>query len=234
MSIQRTIVLLTGLSWLTFANPLSASVVRNSDTILADQPGASLQQQVREVASFLEGMMDTSAQAASNPKAPSVRMTTCEITVTGSSSSETSQSIFLYQEQALTKDLTKPYRQRFLQLSPSVLSQSVRSQSFKPTNPQQWSGFCNKPASDRVVQLADLGSPVCNVYLRRSNLGYVGNTPTDGCPANVRGAVRITNHIVLTAAGMDTWDRGFDAIGKQVWGAKAESYQYRRITAKPQ
>jgi hypothetical protein len=56
---------------------------------------------------------------------------------------------------------------------------------------------------------------------------YVGETQPGGCPANVRGAVKITNTIILNSAGMETWDRGFDANGKQVWGAQDESYQYR-------
>ena len=28
---------------------------------------------------------------------------------------------------------------------------------------------------------------------------------------------------------METWDRGFDADGKQVWGAREDSYQFRDI-----
>nr|MBX2862941.1 hypothetical protein [Leptolyngbyaceae cyanobacterium MAG.088] len=41
--------------------------------------------------------------------------------------------------------------------------------------------------------------------------------------------VRLTNTIVLHQDGMDTWDRGFDSNGLQVWGAEAEPYQYRWI-----
>jgi len=190
----------------------------------------SLEQQVKEVASRLEGVMDTSAQAATHPKASNVRMTTCRVSVTGDESTTGNATIFLYQEQALSDNLVKPYRQRFLQLSASPYSRSVRSQSFKPTNPSAWTGFCNRPDVDRVLKLTDLGRPVCNVFLRPSGENYVGNTPANGCPANVRGAVRITNHIELYKTGMDTWDRGFDANGKQVWGAKAESYQFRRTS----
>ncbi|MGA7933550.1 MAG: chromophore lyase CpcT/CpeT [Kovacikia sp.] len=184
------------------------------------------------MASRLEGIMDTSAQAVANPKAPQVRMTTCRVTVANAvprSQGSSGETVVLYQEQALFRDLTKPYRQRFLQISPSLYSQSVRSRSFKPANPSLWTGFCNKPAADRVLQPKDLGSPVCDVFLKRSGQDYIGNTPVNGCLANFRGAVRITNHIELSTTGMDTWDRGFDANGKQVWGAKAESYQYRRI-----
>ncbi len=188
----------------------------------------SLAQQVDAVASRLEGVMDTAAQASANPKAPNVRMTTCRVTLaTGTLPPET-DSVFLYQEQALAKDLTKPYRKRFLQISSSPYSQSVRSRSFKPTSPSTWINFCAKPARDRTIKSGDLGTAVCSVFLKPSGDDYIGNTPADGCPANVRGAVRIKNHIVLHVNGMDTWDRGFDAVGKQVWGAQSDSYQFRK------
>lgn len=194
----------------------------------------TLEQQAEEIAALLTGKMDTSAQAITNPKAPNVQMTTCRIELLNPADS---QSIFLYQEQAMSTSLDKPYRQRFLQISPSPLSQSVRSRSFKPIDPTRWSGLCDSrsdhftnraASSQQSVNLSDLGTPVCNVFLKQVGTSYMGNTPIDGCPANVRGAVRITNHIELTPASMNTWDRGFDAQGKQVWGAKTESYQFRR------
>ncbi|HEY9615703.1 MAG TPA: chromophore lyase CpcT/CpeT, partial [Microcoleaceae cyanobacterium] len=139
------------------------------------------------------------------------------------------QPVFLYQEQALVKKLTQPYRQRFLQLVPAPDRQHIESRSFKPEQPSQWIGLCNKPLGDRQLKLKDLGTPVCSVFLQRSDKDYIGNTPAQGCPTNARGAVRITNRIVLHADGMDTWDRGFDAAGKQVWGAEGDSYQYRKL-----
>lgn len=195
---------------------------------LGDTAQLALDQQAVAVASRLEGVMDTSAQALANVKAPNVRMTTCRVSLTTIEAEREHNSIFLYQEQALTKNLASPYRQRFLQISPSVYSQSVRSLSFKPATPTAWINFCAKPEGDRTIQLRDLGTVICSVFLKPSGDAYVGNTPADGCPANIRGAVRIKNHIVLRTIGMDTWDRGFDAAGRQVWGAMAESYQFRR------
>ncbi|MBM0740264.1 chromophore lyase CpcT/CpeT [Phormidium sp. CLA17] len=188
---------------------------------------STLEQQAEEVAALLVGKMDTSAQAIANPKAPNVQMTTCRI---GLVAQAEPQSIFLYQEQAMSTSLDKPYRQRFLEISPSSLSQSVRSRSFKPTDPTRWAGLCDRTSDsiERTVNLSDLGTPVCNVFLKQVGTGYMGNTPVDGCPAKVRGAVRITNHIELAPASMNTWDRGFDAQGKQVWGAKTEAYHFRR------
>jgi hypothetical protein len=193
---------------------------------MAKAPASSLPQQAEEVASFLEGQMDTSVQAGANPKAPNVRMTTCRVQVTDAPTDP--PSIFLYQEQALIKNPGQPYRQRFLQISPHDLNQTVRSLTFKPTHPATWIGFCNQPITSRVIQARDLGSSICSVFLRGNGHSYIGHTPITGCPTNVRGAIRMTNRIELNSVGMNTWDRGYNAAGQQVWGAQSESYQYRR------
>lgn len=193
--------------------------------VSATDPGQSIEQ-VNDVVNRLSGVMDTSAQAAANSKAPNVRMTTCKISL--SDASPEANTVYLYQEQALSAKLASPYRQRFLQISPSTYSQTIRSRSFRPADSKAWIGLCNQPEAARAVKLSDLGKPVCNVFLKRSGDDYAGRTPIDGCPAHVRGAVRITNQIMLHPSGMDTWDRGYGADGKQVWGAKAESYQFRK------
>jgi hypothetical protein len=139
-------------------------------------------------------------------------------------------ALVLYQEQGLTTKLNRPYRQRFLQLVPGPQLGTVDSLSFRPREPQRWIGFCSKPSSQRQVPTTALGAKVCTVTLRRQGQGFVGETPPEGCPANVRGAVRVTNRVELSSQGMQTWDRGFDAAGKQVWGAKDESYRFRRVS----
>lgn len=177
---------------------------------------------VEEVVSHLEGTMSTAAQAASDPNFVGVQMTTCRITL----SDPQPQSVYLYQEQALADNLNAPYRQRFLQITPGD-DNRINSLTFKPQNPEQWTGLCAQP--NPSLNSAVLGDPFCTVSLRASSLGgYVGSTPTGGCPASARGAVSVTNVVVLHAAGMDTWDRGFDAQGNQVWGADDVPYRYRR------
>src|ERR671933_897144 len=87
-----------------------------------------MEQQVQDVVSHLEGVMDTSAQAAANPGAPNVRMTTCKVKVTNADPSLIRQpSVFLYQEQALSQNLGSPYRQRFLRIAPSLDELNVES-----------------------------------------------------------------------------------------------------------
>lgn len=187
-----------------------------------------IQQQVNSVVSHLIGVMDTSAQASANPKAPSVRMTTCRVQITDNPT-QTISSAYLYQEQALMNSLDKPYRQRLLQIKPSAGDRTVESKSFKPQNPETLIGLCNKPETQRVIPFSNLGESVCSVFLKPTDKGYLGETPPQGCPVNVRGAVKITNSILLHSEGMDTWDRGYDAQGNQVWGAENQSYQYRWV-----
>ncbi|WP_432811318.1 chromophore lyase CpcT/CpeT [Pantanalinema sp. GBBB05] len=218
MKRQQFIGLCLALGWSTIATQTQAD----------SPPVLSIQEQTADIAARLEGIMTTAAQAAKNPQAPNVQMTTCRIQVLDSANDRTNP-IFLYQEQALAKKLSQPYRQRFLQIVPTPDRQQIESRSFKPEQPQAWVGLCNKPLGKRQLKLKDLGTSICSVFLQRSQNNYVGNTPPQGCPTTARGAVKITNRIVLSPDGMDTWDRGFDAAGKQVWGADGESYQYRKI-----
>ncbi|MEL6331485.1 MAG: chromophore lyase CpcT/CpeT [Cyanobacteria bacterium J06626_26] len=180
------------------------------------------QQNLDAVVGYLTRTMDTTAQAERNPRYVGVRMTTCPIQITGQADQD---GVYLYQEQALSDSLESPYRQRFLHIVLSADATRIESRTFKPSMPDLWTGLCQQ--AEPVVDASNLGDLICVVGLRPSSLGYVGSTPEEGCPVNLRGAVRLTNTVVLHQDGMDTWDRGFDVNGIQVWGARAEPYQYR-------
>lgn len=199
-----------------------------SGTVAYADTSLALEQQVKEVVSHLDGAMDTSAQANTNPKAPNVRITSCKVKVEDAASTNRPQT-FLYQEQALSQKLNQPYRQRFLRIAPSADGRSVESAVYKPPTPKAWIGLCSKPATERIVTFSDIGKSTCSVFLQRQGDKYVGETKAGGCPSDWKGATRITNYIVLHQAGMDTLDRGFDAAGKQIWGATGEPYQFRWV-----
>ena len=197
-----------------------------TETVAYADTAPPIEQQVKEVVSHLDGAMDTSAQANKNPQAPNVRITSCKVTVDAQANND---QAFLYQEQALSQKLNQPYRQRFLRIAPSADRRSVESAVFKPPTPKAWTGLCAKPEAERIVRMSDVGKSTCSVFLQRQADKYVGDTKAGGCPSDWKGATRITNHIVLHQAGMDTLDRGFDAAGKQIWGAKDEPYQFRWV-----
>lgn len=186
------------------------------------QPVYALPQaDVDAVAQHLIGIMDTAAQAAQSTDIPSVRMITCTVTVEGT------DGRFLYQEQALKRNLNQPYRQRFLRLSLSEDGETVESRTYKPKNPETWIGLCEQARNERIIGRDRITDANCSVYLVPWHDLYIGHTQPGGCSADFRGAVRVTNTIVLHQAGMNTWDRGFNAQGEQVWGAESHPYQFR-------
>jgi CpeT/CpcT family (DUF1001) len=190
------------------------------------QANPDLTAQAEQVVQHLEGILSTAARAAANPKVANVTMTTCRVQV----ANPPAGSIYLYQEQAIVPSLTQPYRQRILEISPSPASQTIRSRSYKLADQAKWVNFCDR--SNRQISPQDFPIIVCAVFLKSTPEGFSGTTEATGCPANVRGAVTIRNRIRLHPNGMDTWDRGFDAQGKQVWGAGAAPYQFLRLTGK--
>ncbi|PIG91303.1 chromophore lyase CpcT/CpeT [Gloeocapsopsis sp. IPPAS B-1203] len=220
MGSKKSIAILVSAAVFTYASPINAAPANR-------QPSPA--QQVQEVVSHLDGAMDTSAQARANPNAPDVRITNCKVIVKNAAAIARPHAVFMYQEQALSQRLSQPYRQRFLRIAPSVDNNSIESAVFRPPTLQAWIGLCNKPEAQRIINVKDIGTSNCSVFLRRQQQNYIGETSASGCPSNYKGAVRITNRITLHQAGMDTWDRGFDATGNQVWGAESEAYQFRWI-----
>ncbi|UFP95446.1 chromophore lyase CpcT/CpeT [Gloeobacter morelensis] len=185
------------------------------------------ERQAEEVAAHLTGIMTTTQQAQSNSGRPDVWMTTCPVRLDG----DKSKALYLYQEQAMSNKLNEPYRQRLLRIAASADGRAVESAGFKFVDAKPLAGLCAKPVAERLIPPMALdGDPTCTVRLVQAGDKYVGTTPEGGCPSNVRGAARITNEITLYKEGMDTRDRGFDAQGNQVWGAKEEPYRFRRLT----
>ncbi|MGF1515834.1 MAG: chromophore lyase CpcT/CpeT [Elainellaceae cyanobacterium] len=183
---------------------------------------------VEAVTEHLVGVMDTAEQSRQDPAQPAVQMTTCPIAV---DSAAQPSSTFLYQEQALLASTDEPYRQRILLVAPiphpDLPASRVQSISYRPTDAAALVGLCNEPAAERSLAAHQLGEVTCRVFIAPAASGFLGTTLAEGCPTQVRGAVRVTNEILLHGEGMDTWDRGFDAEGQQVWGATDEPYRFR-------
>ena len=190
----------------------------------------STQGQVLEVASYLTGVMETTIPAEGVLKGATVRMTTCVVEVPDAEEiTQRSPAIFLYQEQAMIDRPNRPYRQRFLQISPSADGRQVESATFVPRNSDAWINFCGQPQAERLVTVDDIGEYRCSVFLQPAGSQYIGQTQPEGCPSNYNGAVTITNRIILDAQSMETLDRGYDQKGNLVWGAENQPYEYRRV-----
>jgi CpeT protein len=177
---------------------------------------------VSEVAARLAGSFSSEAQSKVDPEFFDVRLYTTPIWTSRT------DGPWLYVEQAMATALERPYRQRVYRLIDRG-DGSVESFVYELPNPRARIGAWSDPArfeSDSPEALVPRAG--CSIVLRRSADAWVGATHERDCESSMRGASYATSEVVLRDDGLDTWDRGFDDAGKQVWGATKGAYQFRR------
>jgi CpeT protein len=69
----------------------------------------------------------------------------------------------------------------------------------------------------------------CTVYLKWDDGKFIGATKEKECKSTLRGATYATSEVTATPEGLRTWDRGYDADDKQVWGAVKGPYIFDRV-----
>jgi CpeT protein len=136
---------------------------------------------------------------------------------------------WLYVEQAASKKLDKPYRQRVYRLRAEGATVVSEVYALR-TDPLRWAGQWKDPWAFDAIGPADLDERSgCAVVLRRvDEASFQGSTVGNGCPSELSGAAYATSEVRLAADGMTSWDRGYDAAGKQVWGATQGAYRFER------
>ena len=71
------------------------------------------------------------------------------------------------------------------------------------------------------------------MHLRAVDGRFAGGTRGEGCESTLMGARYATSEVELRDDGLDSWDRGFNAQGMQVWGATAGAYRFVRRADAP-
>jgi hypothetical protein len=173
--------------------------------------------------SWMAGSFSSAAQAATDESFFDVRLHMAPIW-TGRADGR-----WLYVEQAVADSQDRPYRQRVYRVrrvAPDLYESAVY---FLP-DPDAAIGAwrMNDPLAD--VAPTDLEPRTgCEILLRRRGDAYVGSTLGRLCPSDLRGAAFATSDVRLDAAELVSWDRGFNAAGAQVWGARTGGYVFERI-----
>lgn len=140
-----------------------------------------------------------------------------------------SNEFFLYVEQAMAANMTKPYRQRVYH----VFAEGDEFVSRIYSLPRQ-DRFVGKNSDDAVFGLITPDSLIlkqgCDVRLKfdASSKTFVGKTADGTCPSDRSGASFTTSEVTLYDGRMVSWDRGWNKEGKQVWGATKGGYDFRR------
>lgn len=173
----------------------------------------------------LLGRFDSRAQALRDPRYLAIQLLTCEVAVPDLGPR------VMYVEQARADALNAPYRQRLYVVEPEA--GGVRSRVFEFHTPATVVGLCADPSRADVRPEDVVEREGCAVHLRADGTRFTGGTRGEGCESTLMGARYATSEVELRDDGLDSWDRGFNAQGMQVWGATAGAYRFVRRSDAP-
>lgn len=137
---------------------------------------------------------------------------------------------WFYAEQALFNAPEQPYRQVVYQLVPAP-DGAIELHPFSLPNPIAQTGAWRDPLSFNKLAPADLSAREgCTVTLRPEPDGsFKGSTAGRGCFSDLNGATYATAEMIFTKDTFTSWDRGYNAAGRQVWGPLNGGYLFKRI-----
>jgi len=142
----------------------------------------------------------------------------------------TPDNFYLYVEQAIASSIDKPYRQRIYKVEKIDETHFV-SKIYIMNYPARFTG---KKSGDSLFNEYTKDSLIlkdgCEVKLvfnpGKSDFG--GSTGDQTCPSDRSGASWATSKVVIDEEKMVSWDQGWDAKGKQVWGAVKGGYIFTK------
>lgn len=179
--------------------------------------------QIEELAAWMTGSFSSSAQALSDPdNFFDIRLEMVPIW------ENRSDGPWLYIEQAAGTALDRPYRQRIYRLSAD--GEAIRSDVYTlPGDPLAYAGAWQSPERFQDFGPEDLAlREGCSIYLTPLHGIYAGSTQGTGCASSLADAAYATSIVSIASDVLESWDRGFNAAGEQVWGAEKSAYAFVR------
>jgi hypothetical protein len=196
-------------------------------TVIAAAPGGAgaSPSDLALAVEWLSGSFSSAAQAAADTTYLDIRLEIVPIW------RDRDDGHWLYVEQAAAGHLDRPYRQRIYHVV-GYSSGAVVSDVFTIPDPLRFAGAWRDEAPLATLSPDSLTlREGCGVILRRTQKTlFGGGTVGEGCESSLRGASYATSEVALTPEKLVSWDRGFDADGRQVWGAVGGPYVFDRIT----
>lgn len=177
---------------------------------------------VEHLIGFMTGSFDSSEQAARDSSYFNISLHMYPIW-------ESREGHWLYVEQALASMQEKPYRQRIYKVEEGPKGGFV-SRVFTLSREEECIGKWKTPAFFDAFGMEDvIEKEGCEVYLERTADGYSGKTGQQTCESNLRGASFASSEVTITKGQIHSWDQGWDAEGKQVWGATKGGYIFKKL-----
>lgn len=137
---------------------------------------------------------------------------------------------WLYVEQAATKNILKPYRQRVYRLS-KTRDGKIESRVYKLPNEASYIHAWKTPdLFDQLTPEELIIREGCSVFLEKISTNcYYGSTKDKACKSTLRGATYATSTVTVCPNQIVSWDQGWNESDVQVWGAEKEGYIFRKI-----
>lgn len=181
----------------------------------------------RDAALWLAGHYSSAAQSKEDPSFFDVRLHIVPIWP------DRTDGPWLYVEQAMATDQEKPYRQRIYRVLPIPGGKAESVIYELPGDPLRWAGAWRDVSRFNALDPGILQLRAgCSVMLAYEGPDALrGTTAGSGCGSALRGAAYATSEVTVTRGLLTSWDRGFDAAGKQVWGSVKGPYRFVKEAA---
>ena len=137
---------------------------------------------------------------------------------------------WLYVEQAVTRMIDKPYRQRVYKLTMEE-DGSIASTVYELPNPSKYiHGWNQAEVFNQINPDSLILREGCAVYLTKDKQGcYTGSTKAKACKSSLRGASYATSKVTICPGQVSSWDQGWNDMDEQVWGAEKAGYIFKKI-----
>jgi CpeT protein len=192
-------------------------------------PDVEAPHRLPHLTSCMTGTFSSSAQADSDPDYHDIRLVMVRIWP------DRADGSWLYVEQASADSLDRPYRQRVYRLV-ALDDGTFRSDIYTlPADPSRFAGCWRDATPLARLTPNDLElREGCSIVLSPADSEmYLGSTIGDDCASSIAGASYATSEVRITPTVMESWDRGFNAEGEQVWGATKGPYRFDKIADGP-
>ncbi len=202
-------------------------LAQSPEQATSEQPELSTPAQAQSdldlLVSWMSGSFSSKAQSEEDEDFYDIRLRMAAIW------SDRSDARWLYVEQAVAKLQDKPYRQRVYRVV-EITDGLFESKVFLLPDSESQAGAWRKEQPLAELSPDDLRlRSGCAILMRRRGDTFNGSTLGSLCESTLRGASYATSEVTITADRLMSWDRGFDADGKQVWGAEKSGYRFARL-----
>ena len=137
-------------------------------------------------------------------------------------------AIWLYVEQASSKRLNSPYRQRVYRLTQK--EDQFFSTVYELKNKNDFIGGHSNVNLFNSIDINDLiEREGCTVTMVLNETHFIGSTEDKECKSVLFGASYATSEVKIFQDKILSWDRGYNSDDNQVWGAVDGPYIFQLV-----